>query len=135
MKIYFAGSIRGSRQDAAIYRQLIEELKTYGEVLTEHIGSSKISNEPTDHEIHKQDMQWLAEADILVGEVTAPSHGVGYEVGRAVAMKKKVVCLYQKTNNKPISAMIKGSPAVECYAYTDIDGAKTILDRIFSDMT
>lgn len=38
MKIYFAGSIRGGRDDASIYARLIEELKTHGEVLTEHVG-------------------------------------------------------------------------------------------------
>jgi hypothetical protein len=38
-KIYFAGSIRAGRQDVDLYHRLIEELKTYGQVLTEHVGS------------------------------------------------------------------------------------------------
>jgi hypothetical protein len=40
MKIYFAGSIRGGREDAALYLEIIEYLKTFGEVLTEHISVS-----------------------------------------------------------------------------------------------
>ena len=51
MKIYFSGSIRGGRQDAELYNQLIEEIKKYGDVLTEHVGSSEISEEPSDQEI------------------------------------------------------------------------------------
>ena len=38
MKIYFAGAVRAGRENQEIYRQIIEHLKKYGEVLTEHIG-------------------------------------------------------------------------------------------------
>ena len=37
IKIYFAGSIRGGREDKILYSQIIENLKKYGTVLTEHI--------------------------------------------------------------------------------------------------
>lgn len=37
-KIYFAGSIRGGRDDATLYHKIIETLKTYGQVFTEHVG-------------------------------------------------------------------------------------------------
>ena len=36
-KIYFCGSIRGGLQDTELYIRLINILKTYGTVLTEHI--------------------------------------------------------------------------------------------------
>ena len=78
--IYFAGSISGGRGDAGIYRQIIELLGLYGTVLTEHVGSSDLSEsgepvKPSD-EIYEEDMAWLAEADVLVAEVTIPSHGL-----------------------------------------------------------
>ena len=38
LKIYFCGSIRAGRVDAHLYARLIEELKKYGTVLTEHVG-------------------------------------------------------------------------------------------------
>ncbi len=38
MNIYFCGSIRGGRQDVAIYQQIVGCLKTYGTVLTEHVA-------------------------------------------------------------------------------------------------
>jgi hypothetical protein len=38
MNIYFCGSIRGGRQDVAIYQQIVACLKTYGIVLTEHVA-------------------------------------------------------------------------------------------------
>jgi hypothetical protein len=37
-KIYFAASIRGGRDDVELYRELINYMQTFGNVLTEHIG-------------------------------------------------------------------------------------------------
>jgi nucleoside 2-deoxyribosyltransferase len=97
MKIYFAGSIRGGREDAELYLKIIEHLKTCGEVLTEHIGNKNLSQAgedgPNDRYIHDRDMDWIREADVLVAEVTQTSLGVGYEIGRAVEMGKRF-CAY-----------------------------------------
>ena len=38
MKVYFAGSIRGGRHDAELYRKVINALKEKHQVLTEHVG-------------------------------------------------------------------------------------------------
>ena len=92
MKIYFAGSICGGRDDAALYRQIIVMLMEYGEVLTEHVGDASLTRAgedgPSDEAIYGRDMAWLTEADIVVAEVTVPSHGVGYEVAWAEALGK-----------------------------------------------
>ena len=42
LKIYFCGSIRAGRVDAPLYARLIEELKKYGTVLTEHVGDQNL---------------------------------------------------------------------------------------------
>ena len=47
MKIYFAGSIRGGRNDKELYSQIIRHIQKYGEVLTEHIGNEFLSNSIT----------------------------------------------------------------------------------------
>jgi len=41
-KIYFCGSIRGGRQDRELYASLIEYMKSFGRVLTEHIGNPRL---------------------------------------------------------------------------------------------
>ena len=43
MKIYFAGSIRGGRDDADRYYDIINHLKKYGDVLTEHVGNDALT--------------------------------------------------------------------------------------------
>ena len=37
-KVYFAGSIRGGREDAALYHDIIAYIKETDTVLTEHVG-------------------------------------------------------------------------------------------------
>ena len=132
MKIYFAGSIRGGRDDTGIYRQLIDYLKKYGTVLTEHIGNFNLSSngeeDLTDDEIHDRDLKWLKESDVIVAEVSTPSLGVGYEIGRAIENKKKILCLH-RTNN--LSAMINGCKDLNVYKFENIDSAKKIIDDFF----
>ena len=41
----------------------------------------------------------------IVAEVTQPSLGVGYEIGRAVAMGKKILCLYRPQPDKSKESM------------------------------
>ena len=133
MKIYFAGSIRGGREDAALYQQIIEYLKTFGEVLTEHIGDPKLTHlgddGPTDNYIHDRDLLWLQSADAVVAEVTTVSMGVGYEIGRAVESGKKVLCLFRPDSGKNLSAMIAGCPCLELVKYRNLDEVKTTINR------
>jgi nucleoside 2-deoxyribosyltransferase len=128
MKIYFAGSIRGGREDAMLYQQWIEYLKTFGEVLTEHIGDPNLTHlgddGPNDRFIHNRDLEWLQMADVVVAEVTTVSMGVGYEIGRAVGAGKKVLCLFRPGSDKNLSAMIAGCPGLQLMNYQNIGDVK-----------
>jgi len=120
MKIYFAGSIRGGRKDAALYNEIVQHLKTYGEVFTEHVGGTELGvlgQDIGDQNIHDRDLDWLASSDCLVAEVTTPSLGVGYEIGKATEWGKPVLCLYRPTEGRSLSAMISGSNAITLKEY------------------
>ena len=131
MKIYFAGSIRGGREDATLYADIINYLKTFGEVLTEHIGDSNLTglgdDGLTDRFIHDRDLDWLLSADVVVAEVTTISMGVGYEIGRAVAAGKKVLCLFRHDSGRNLSAMIAGCLDLEVFEYGNFDEAKSAI--------
>ncbi len=135
MKIYFAGSISGGRGDVETYNKIITYLKNFGEVLTEFIGDTSLSSQGEDvlddKFIHDRDVKWLLSADVLVAEVTTPSLGVGYEIGRALENGKKILCLYRNVNGKRISAMVKGAPNIISKKYDDLEEAKGILDGFF----
>ena len=133
MKIYFAGSIRGGRDDADLYSKIIEHLKQYGEVLTEHIGEKnlEVSGEDISDDafIHNRDLKWILQSNILVVEVTTPSLGVGYEIGRAIENNIKVLCLHRSQDGKRLSAMIAGSPDIVIEEYKTLNEAKKIIDN------
>ncbi|MBD0404964.1 nucleoside 2-deoxyribosyltransferase [Flammeovirga sp. EKP202] len=132
MKIYFSGSIRGGREDAKLYAQIIEELKQYGEVLTEHIGQMDLQeDEITDIQIHDQDMAWLTASDVIIAEVTVPSLGVGYEIGRGLEMKKPIYCFHR---TEKTSAMISGCETINTYKYTELEEIKVLFEKIFKEL-
>ena len=137
MKIYFAGSIRGGRGEAPVYEEIITSLGSFGEVLTEHVGDPLLSEKgddgPDDRHIHDRDIAWLSECDLVVAEVTAPSLGVGYELGIAVSLNKPVLCLYRPVSEWPISAMIAGSPGIKTATYSSMDDAKRIIREFISE--
>ena len=128
MKIYFAGAIRGGREDAEFYFNIIHYLEKFGVVLTEHVGSTELSEKGevsrTDNDIFQRDLNWLQSADVVVAEVSTPSLGVGYELGIAEKLKIPVLCLYRPIKGKRLSAMINGNEKFQCRAYQGFDEAK-----------
>ncbi|MBI1833418.1 MAG: nucleoside 2-deoxyribosyltransferase [Candidatus Andersenbacteria bacterium] len=132
MKIYFAGSIRGGRQDQALYFEIIKQLEKFGTVLTEHVGNVKVVETETarkDTDIFARDVNWLTQSDAVVAEVTSPSLGVGYEIAMAESLGKKIICIFRPANDRHLSAMIAGNPRLQVSEYTDL----VDLDKIFSD--
>lgn len=135
MKIYFAGAIRGGRQDAPYYRQIIRLLKEHGDVLTEHVGYEDpdgAEGDMSDQAIYVRDMSWLEEADILVAEVTVPSLGVGYEIARAEILETDILCLYRSESAQRLSALIAGNPNVRCERYEHLGQLRPILSAYLS---
>ena len=122
MTIYFAASISGGRGDQAVYSRIVELLRSHGTVLTEHFGDANLTaagEDLADQAIHDRDLEWLRSADVLVAEVTTPSLGVGYEIGRAVEWGTRVICLYRPQAGRRLSGMIAGCSAIRVYSYDD----------------
>jgi 2'-deoxynucleoside 5'-phosphate N-hydrolase len=59
-------------------------------------------------DVYQRDVNWIKDCDVLIAEVSVPSHGVGYEIGFALNGGKPVLCLYQQGRN--LSKMISGNP-------------------------
>ncbi|HLC72853.1 MAG TPA: nucleoside 2-deoxyribosyltransferase [Candidatus Nanoarchaeia archaeon] len=138
--IYFAASIRGGRDYIKLYYRMINHLKLYGTVLTEHIGSSKLEalgeDDLSDPEIHDRDLSWLFDAALVVAEVTQPSIGVGYELGRLAERRnlppENILCLYRPQEGKRLSAMIAGSRHLTVKTYTSLNEAVAHIDSFMT---
>ncbi len=132
-KIYFAGSIRGGRVDADLYRRIIQFVQQTDTVLTEHVGSSNlILNEQgreRDARIYDQDTAWLRQCDLLIAECTCPSLGVGYEL--AYAEHRGIPChiFYDKTKAQ-LSAMLTGNPYFHIHPYESEDQIYAALTQL-----
>jgi len=138
LEIYFCGSICGGREDVEWYEGIISHLKNYGRVLTEIIGDKRVGPEGEipgkDRFVHDRDLGWLLSAQVVVAEVTRPSHGVGYEIGRAAEHNQKVLCLYRPRQGKKLSAMIRGCPDITVSDYTTLEQAKHAIDKFFENI-
>ena len=124
MKIYVSGSIYGGTQKIVIYKIMINELEKYGEVLDKQIADiNTIENEKyqKDEEVFEDLDRKIMMADIIFAEVTLPSLGVGYELGFADKIGKKIIAIYDETYTKKVSTMIRGNKRIKLIPYTDIN--------------
>lgn len=134
MKIYFAGSIRGGRVDAELYRRMISYMQNQGHnVLTEHVGSGKLclseQGRDRDAAIYNQDTAWLRESDVVIAECTCPSLGVGYELAYAERFEVPVHIFYNPSKCA-LSAMLTGDSYFHIHPYNTEEEIFTTLDKI-----
>ena len=135
MKIYFAGAIRGGREDVPLYLELVKLLGKYGTVVTEHVADERttsLGESMDDRAIHDRDLAWLREADCLVAEVTTPSLGVGFEIGRATEWGLRVLCLFRPSSGRALSALVAGSDQATVREYQTVADAQKIFQEFFS---
>jgi len=132
-KIYFAGSIRGGRVDADLYRRIIQFVQQTDTVLTEHVGSSNLilheQGRERDARIYDQDTAWLRQSNLLIAECTCPSLGVGYEL--AYAEHRGIPChiFYDKTKAQ-LSAMLTGNPYFHIHPYESEEQIYAVLTQL-----
>ena len=137
MKIYFACSITGGRGDEPVYQKLVRFLLDLGhDVPTAIIAETGIeeidaASDPTD--IYQRDVNWIRESDLLLAEVSTPSHGVGYEIGYALDLGKPVLCLHK--DRTAVSKMITGNPnpKLTVESYKKLDELEQILHDYLKD--
>jgi 2'-deoxynucleoside 5'-phosphate N-hydrolase len=131
MNIYFSCSITGGRYDQKTYRVLVDFLISSGnEVSTARLADPDIQlldGPLSPKSVFERDMEWIRNCDVMVAEVSTPSHGVGYEIAQALAMKKPVLCCYQQ--GKTVSKMILGNTDQRLFVrdYADLENALEIV--------
>ena len=136
MNVYFACSITGGRQDEAIYQKLVDTLHEAGhEVPTALLAGAEVvqlEGIVQADDIYARDTAWIRGCDLLLAEVSTPSHGVGYEIGYALSLDKPVLCLHHA--NARVSKMILGNPhprlRVRSYLASH-EAVQILLDNLF----
>lgn len=80
-------------------------------VPTAHLAESGVTAREAElppQEVYSRDVAWIRDCDVLIAEVSVPSHGVGYEIGFALGLGKRVLALHQE--GQKVSKMISGNP-------------------------
>lgn len=117
MKIYFAFTVVGERACIDVARKIVERLQDMGhEVLTKHLvrdDAWQLDGLIQPEEVYHRDMKWLNECDVLIGEVSNSSFGIGYEVSYILhSTQKRAILFYNK--KMKVSRLITGNTHPNC---------------------
>jgi nucleoside 2-deoxyribosyltransferase len=100
MNLYFACSITGGREFEPVYQEIVAALMADGhEIPTSHLVQSEVMEKErilVPQDVYERDVNWIKNCDVLIAEVSVPSHGVGYEIGYALTIQKPVLCIHKK---------------------------------------
>lgn len=134
MNIYFACSITGGRELEPVNQKIVAALIADGhEIPTSHLAQSEVMEKErilAPRDVYERDVNWIKNCDVLIAEVSVPSHGVGFEIGYALNIGKPVLCIHQK--ERRVSKMITGNPdlTLTVKSYSDVEDA-IMQTRIF----
>ncbi len=137
MNIYFACSITGGRELEAVYQQMVTALEADGHIIpTSHLAQAEAMQGEralTPRDVYERDVNWIRACDVMIAEVSVPSHGVGYEIGFALNLRKPVLCIYEE--GRRVSKMITGNadPILTIRAYTTLEESLLLMRSFLSN--
>jgi nucleoside 2-deoxyribosyltransferase len=123
MNIYFSFSITGGREFQPILKQMAEGMLAAGCIVPTAMNAEAtmdpMEGAQTPEAVFARDLAWIDECDLIVAEVSTPSHGVGYEICYGLMTGKPVYAFYRQ--DVTVSKMITGNPSniFHLRAYTD----------------
>lgn len=144
VKVYFACAITGGREYSHLYQAIVDSIKSNGdEVLSELFANQSIDKSKgigVKHGMSKQDiwewdLKWVREADVVIAEVTQPSLGVGYEIGKAEEWHKPILALFYEPSGNRLSSMIEGSKHTTTKYYSNAEEAKKHINKFLNNLT
>jgi 2'-deoxynucleoside 5'-phosphate N-hydrolase len=136
MNIYFSCSLTGGRDDETVYGIIVGHLLAGNhEVPTAHLARPEVMLEERvvdPYEVYDRDIEWIDGCDVLIAEVSTPSHGVGYEIAYALLKGKPVFCCYKDT--AAVSKMLTGNrlESFEIHAYKKEEHVLAMIDQFLS---
>lgn len=116
LKVYFTASTSYDGEFHTQYKKILELLMKYK---TEILSGEQIINDEllikdknlSKKQIFNREKELIEKADLVVAEVSKPSHGVGGEIVYALTKDKPVLALMFENQDDRISPMIAGNPS------------------------
>jgi nucleoside 2-deoxyribosyltransferase len=136
MKIYLGFTVAGNRSSVEAAKTILGVLQSMGhEVLTSHLVQEDAwdaDRRVTPQEIFARDMNWLAECDLFVAEVSGSSFGLGFETGYLLgATQKRTILFFERAAAERISLLITGNTHPNCslVQYTQLSELEGLVRR------
>jgi len=118
MKIYFASAIANSTHELRLEDEKLKRLIQEKFHIHEYLGFNPSLNAKT---VFLHDKEQIDKSDLIIAECSNPSLGVGYEIGYALSLGKKVIALAKESAT--VSKMIEGNPKITFFRYQNADDA------------
>ncbi len=125
LKIYYSVNIISDIEDSFLKQIKDELLPQFGEIIP-WFGTGPVDDMRT---LYNYDKKSVESADIIVAEVSYPSHGVGMEIMHAIHIGKPIIAIAQE--DKKVSRMVLGIDynKFTCIRYTDLEDLKQQLKK------
>ena len=113
MKAFIAGPLLvDAIRDTDFYERIALTCREQGlETFLPHLETEPFDKPADARQVFRQDYQALQQCDLLIAEVSQPSHGVGSELMQAFFQKIPIVCLCREDGE--LSRMVAGNPMVK----------------------
>ena len=141
MKIYFGFTVAGNRSSVEAAKKILAVLQSMGhDVLTKHLvqeNAWEADRRVVPQEIFARDMNWLAECDLFLAEVSGSSFGLGFETGYLLgATEKKTILFYERSVEQKISLLITGNTHRNCILvpYSRLDELEELIRKWVSPL-
>lgn len=136
MKVYLGFTVAGNRSSVQAAKKILGVLQSMGhQVLTSHLvreDAWDADRTVPPQEIFARDMEWLAQCDIFVAEVSGSSFGLGFETGYLLgATQKKTILFFERGAGERISLLITGNTHPNCILvpYSQLEELETLVQR------
>jgi 2'-deoxynucleoside 5'-phosphate N-hydrolase len=141
MKVYFVASLTGKKQFFDNWIKILDGFKNNGDSIEESVVSKEIMEiqnyTPEEREFNvKKIFGMIERADMLVAEISYPSTAVGFEVTRALSLRKKVILFHVSgTHSYLFEGIVDPNLMIVEYTIESLPDVLTkVIDQIKKDM-
>ncbi|MFH7836476.1 MAG: nucleoside 2-deoxyribosyltransferase [Candidatus Aenigmatarchaeota archaeon] len=126
-RVYLSIPIIANR-NLEIAKIIAETIENEGyEIISKWVLEENLKIYVSPRDILKRDIEGVLKSDMLIAEVSNPSHGVGMEVAIAFLSGKKIILV--KNEDSKLSYMLQGIPDKEIIEYTSKEDMKEKLSE------
>ncbi|MEM2987287.1 MAG: nucleoside 2-deoxyribosyltransferase [Nitrososphaerota archaeon] len=126
-RVYLSIPIIANR-NLEIAKIIAETIENEGyEIISKWVLEENLKIYVSPRDILKRDIEGVLKSDMLIAEVSNPSHGVGMEVAIAFLSGKKIILV--KNEDSKLSYMLQGIPNKEIIEYTSKEDMKEKLSE------